>query len=139
MQVKFWKPELSNISEKAIIGDDTIVHSQVWIGDGVKIGERCKIQAFVFIPTGVEIGDDVFIGPGVKFSNDVIPPSCGKYWKKILVKEGAVIGMNSSILAGITIGKNAFIGQHSNIITDIPDNEVWFGNPAKFYKMRNDL
>ena len=120
MQVKFWKPELSNISEKAIIGDDTTIHSQVWIGDGVKIGERCKIQAFVFIPTGVEIGNDVFIGPHTCFTNDKKPPSYGKNWAKTIVKDRVSIGANCTILPGIIIGEDARIGAGSVLTKDVP-------------------
>ena len=90
------------------IGNTTKVAAFVEIGKGVVIGERCLIEAFVFIPPGVTIEDDVFIGPHVCFTNDRNPPS--KNWYKTLVKKGARIGANASILAGITIGEGALIG-----------------------------
>lgn len=124
-----WKPELNNHQEFEI-GNDCIIHSFTWIGEKVKIGNRVKIQAFVFIPNGITIEDDVFIGPGVVFTNDKYPPSYGKNWSEALIKKGASIGANATILPGITIGENALIGAGSVITKDVPANEVWVGNPA---------
>lgn len=128
----FWHKELSNI-QKCEIGEGCKVHSHVWIGDGVKIGRNVKIEAFAFIPTGVEIEDDCFIGPHVCFTNDRYPPSGGN-WEKTIVKKGSAIGANSTILPGITIGESSLIGAGSVVVCDIPTNEVWVGNPAKFLK-----
>ena len=75
--VRVWRPELSNLGE-AVCGDNCTIHSHVWIGDRVSIGNRVKIQAFSFIQTGVRIGNDVFIGPRVTFTNDKHPPSPGR-------------------------------------------------------------
>ena len=113
------------------------IHQPSWIGDEVEIGEGTRIQAFAFIPNGVTIGKDVFIGPHVCFTNDPNLICKGKdYWKKTLVEKGAKIGANSSILAGITIGENATIGMGSVVLKDVPANEVWGGNPAKFLKRK---
>jgi len=98
-----------------------------------KIGENCMIQSFVFIPEGVIIEDEVFIGPKVCFTNDKYPPSGGN-WTKTLVKKGASIGAGSVILPGITIGENSLIGAGSVVTKNIPSNEIWFGNPARPYK-----
>ena len=94
------------------------------------IGDNCKIQAFVFIPEGIEIEDNVFIGPGVVFANDKYPPSNGKHWMKTLVKKGAAIGANATILPGITIGEGAMIGAGAVITKNVPANETWVGNPG---------
>ena len=102
---KIWHKELSNISDKAIIGEDCKIHSHVWIGDDVKIGDRVKIQAFSFIPNGVEIEDDCFIGPRVTFTNDRHPPS--NNWSKTLVKKGASLGASVTVVCGIEIGENS--------------------------------
>lgn len=130
--VFIWHESQSNIGSCTIKLGST-VHSHVWIGDGVIIGFRCKIQAFSFIPTGVNLEDDVFIGPRVTFTNDKHPPSHGN-WSKTLVKRGASIGAGAIILPGLTIGENAKIGAGSVVTKDVPDNETWVGNPAKKMK-----
>ena len=127
--VKFWYPELSNINPQAEIGRGTTVHAPVWIGDQVKIGRACRIEAFAFIPPGLTIEDNVFIGPHVCFTNDRKPPS--NEWGKILVKRGARIGANATILAGVTIGERALIGMGSVVLRDVPGGETWVGVPAR--------
>lgn len=123
------KPELSNI--QAFVPESTGVHSHVWIGDKVLIGENCKIQAFTFIPNGVFIGNDVFIGPHVCFTNDKYAPSDD--WADTYVSDGVSIGANSTILPGITLGKGCRIGAGSVVTKNVPPGETWFGNPAKKY------
>jgi len=133
-----YKPELSNI--QISIDDSCTVHSHVWIGDKVIIGKNVKIQAFAFIPNGVIIGDDVFIGPHVCFTNDPkmdIVPRGEFVPTNTIVKRGARIGANASILAGVTIGEGAIIGMASVVIKDVPALEVWVGNPARL-KVRYD-
>ena len=128
MGITLWHPELSNIGE-CDIGNKTIIHSHVWVGNGVKIGKNCKIQAFSFIPTGVTIGDDVFIGPHVCFTNDKNPPS-GK-WSETFVEDGVSIGAGAVILSGLTIHKNARIGAGSVVTKDVKAGAIVVGNPAK--------
>lgn len=126
---KVWKQELSNISDKATIGENCVLHSHIWIGDDVKIGNNVKIQAFSFIPNGVEIEDNCFIGPRTTFTNDKYPPS-GKVYKT-LIKQGASIGASTTIICGVVIGSNSKIGAGSLITKDIPDNAIAYGVPAK--------
>ena len=126
-----YNPVTSNIQSP--IPESCTVHSHVWIGDDVRIGKNVKIQAFAFIPNGVTIEDDVFIGPHVCFTNDpkmdIVPR--GQFSPtKTLVKKGARIGANASIRAGVTIGEGAIIGMGSVVIKSVPDGEMWFGNPA---------
>lgn len=102
------------------------------MGENVKIGNNCSIQSFVFIPKGITIEDNVFIGPGTIFLNDKYPPSDN--WGTTLVKQGARIGGGCIILPNVVIGENALVGAGSVVTSLIPPNEVWFGNPAKFYK-----
>lgn len=123
-----YKKELSNISLLARIDEDTVIHSHVWIGAGVSIGSGCKVQAFAYLPPGVTLEDDVFVGPNVTFLNDKYPPS--DVWSETLVKSGASIGGGSTILPGITIGKEAVIGAGSVVTKSVPDGEKWYGNPA---------
>lgn len=126
-----YHPHLSNIAEEAEIGSNCKIHSHVWIGRKVKIGNNCKIQAFVFIPDGVTIENNVFVGPRATFTNDKYPPSHGKGWAPILVKEGAVIGAGAIILPGITIGSNAKVGAGAVVTKDVPNDAIVVGNPAR--------
>lgn len=128
---KIWHPELSNI-QNCEIGDDCKIHSHVWIGDNVIIGNRVKIQAFAFIPDGVTIEDDCFIAPRVTFTNDKNMEIKGKnYWDKTIIKKGAKLGAGVTIIAGVTIGENAKIGAGAVVTKDIPANVVACGVPAK--------
>lgn len=129
MTTKIYNPELSNIHPDAIIGEDCVIHSHVWIGNEVRIGNRVKIQAFSFIPPGVTIEDDVFIGPRVTFTNDKYPPSTN--WRPTLVKQGASLGANVTVLPGVTIGEHARIGAGAVVTKNIPPNVVACGNPAR--------
>lgn len=129
---KIYNPELSNIGH-CKIGENCVIHSHCWIGDGVIIGNRVKIQAFTFIPDGVTIEDDVFIGPRTTFLNDKNPPSGRANWLKTLVKRGAVIGANATILPGIEIGENTTIGAGSVVTKSMPSNVVACGNPARIH------
>jgi UDP-2-acetamido-3-amino-2,3-dideoxy-glucuronate N-acetyltransferase len=136
--VTYWHKELSNISKSPFtaIGEGSVIHAGVHIHDYVIIGKRCKIEAQAFLPNGVVLKDDVFVGPLVCFTNDptfknmdgeFVP--CGT-----TVKRGAKIGANATIRAGVTIGEDAIIGCGSVILHDVPAGEVWAGNPAKFIK-----
>lgn len=131
--MKIWKPELSNISSLAKIGENTIIHAGCHIHDHVEIGDRCQIQAMVFIPNGVTIEDDVFIGPGTIFTNDPTMDGVRETWKPTmtLICRSVRIGANCSIKAGITIHEDAKIGLGSVVLEDVPRREVWVGNPAR--------
>lgn len=126
---KIWHPELSNIHENAIIGDNCRIHSHVWIGEDVIIGNNVRIQAFSFIPSGVRIEDDAFIGPRVTFTNDKHPPS--DKWDNTYVKRGASLGASVTVVCGVTIGENAKIGAGAVVTKDIPANVVACGIPAR--------
>ena len=121
------------ILKDAEIGKNCNINCQVLIENDVKIGDNVTIKPGVQIWDGVTLEDNVFIGPNVTFTNDLVPRS-KEYpdsFAKTLVKKGASIGANSTILAGNTIGENALIGAGSVITKDVPENTVWFGNPAK--------
>lgn len=123
------------------IGDDTKIGTFVEIQKGAKIGSRCKISSHTFICEGVTLEDEVFIGHGVMFTNDLFPRATARDgrlqteadWKCIptLVKRGAAIGSNATLLCGITIGENALIGAGSVVTKDVPPGAIVAGNPAR--------
>ncbi len=114
------------------IGRDCVISSFVEIGRGVEVGDRCKIEAFVYIPPGVRIEDEVFIGPGVVFTNDRYPVAFGGFkLMRTLVKRGASIGARAVILPGITIGERAVVGAGSVVTKDVPPETVVAGVPAR--------
>ncbi|RKS96256.1 acyltransferase [Chryseobacterium defluvii] len=128
------------ILKDAKIGKNCNINCQVLIENQVIIGDNVTIKPGVQIWDGITLEDDVFIGPNVTFTNDLFPKSKNKDFKleKTLIKKGASIGANATILAGITIGENALIGAGSVVTKNVPQNEIWVGNPAKFLKKKHD-
>lgn len=124
------------ILKEAVIGKNCNINCQVFIENDVKIGDNVTIKPGVQIWDGVTLEDDVFIGPNVTFTNDLMPRSkvYPEKFERTLIRKGASIGANATIIAGNTIGENALIGAGSVVTKDIPPNEIWIGNPAKFYK-----
>jgi acetyltransferase-like isoleucine patch superfamily enzyme len=123
------------------IGDESKIGTFVEIQKGVKIGRRVKISSHTFICEGVEIEDYVFIGHGVTFINDKFPRATTENgelqteadWECVptVVKKGASIGSNATILCGITIGEKAIVGAGSVVTHDVPPGCVVAGNPAR--------
>jgi len=123
------------------IGDESKIGTFVEIQKGVKIGRRVKISSHTFICEGVEIEDFVFIGHGVMFINDKYPHATTQTgelqteadWECIstVVKKGASIGSNATILCGVTIGEGAIVGAGSVVTHDVPAGAVVAGNPAR--------
>ena len=114
------------------IGDNCTIGKFVEIGNNVRIGNNCKIEAFAFIPPGVTIEDDVFVGPHACFTNDKKPSATGEWQaSETLVKKGASIGANATIVCGITIGEGALVGAGSVVTKDVPAGATVVGNPAK--------
>jgi acetyltransferase-like isoleucine patch superfamily enzyme len=126
------------------IDDNSKIGAFVEIQKGAFIGKNCKISSHSFICEGVHIEDNVFVGHGVMFTNDLFPkatnadgsPQTEADWKliKTIVKKGASIGSNATILCGITIGENALIGAGSVVTKDVLPNTVVAGVPAKIIK-----
>ena len=117
----------------AVIGADCNVCDHVFVENDVIVGDRVTIKCGVQLWDGVRVGNDVFIGPNVTFTNDRFPRS-KVYPEKFLqtvVRDGASIGANATILPGIVIGKNAMIGSGSVVTSDVPPNAVVYGNPAR--------
>lgn len=121
------------VLKRATIGKDCNINFNVFIENDVTIGDHVTIKPGVQIWDGTTIEDNVFIGPNVTFTNDKNPVSKNKDFKllKTIVKKGASIGANSTILPGIIIYENAVVGAGSVVTKDVPPGETWFGNPAK--------
>ena len=138
--VKIFHPSLVNLYG-CIIGKDTKIGAFVEIQKNATIGERCKISSHTFICEGVEIEDEVFIGHGVMFTNDLYPRAANPDgslqteadWKveKTLIKRGASIGSNATIVAGITIGEVALVGAGAVVTKDVPDYAIVGGSAGK--------
>lgn len=125
----------SQIREFSEIGEDCIISKDTYIDKNVKIGRRCKVQNSVSIYQGVTIEDDVFIGPNVSFTNDKVPRAFNKNWSvtPTLVKCGASLGANSTIICGIIIGEYAMVAAGSVVTKDVEAFTLVMGNPARFY------
>jgi acetyltransferase-like isoleucine patch superfamily enzyme len=123
----------SHVLPGAQIGTDCNICEQVFIEGGAVIHDRVTIKNGVQIWNGITIESDVFIGPNVTFTNDKYPKSMNRSFNllKTVVGSGSSIGANSTILPGITIGKNVIIGAGSVVTHDVLDFQKVFGNPAK--------
>lgn len=127
-----------------IIGDEVKVGTFVEIQKGARIGNRCKISSHSFICEGVELEDEVFVGHGVIFTNDLYPRATTaagglqteQDWTCVptRVKRGASIGSGATLLCGITIGERAIIGAGSVVTKDVPAGAVVAGNPARILR-----
>jgi acetyltransferase-like isoleucine patch superfamily enzyme len=133
-------PELVNLYG-CQIGDGTKIGSFVEIQKNATIGKNCKISSHSFICEGVEIEDEVFIGHGVKFINDLYPHATtaeGKLqgetdWRvlRTIVRARASIGTNATILPNVTIGRGAMIGAAAVVVADVPDHAIVAGVPGR--------
>lgn len=125
------------IREETLIGNNVSIGTFSEIGHHVKIGNNARIHSRCFIPEYTEIEDGAWIGPCVVITNTYHPlckhaKECLKR-TRVIVKEGAIVGANSTILPGVTIGKKAIVGAGSVVTKDVPDGYVVFGNPAQPY------
>lgn len=129
---KIW--HFCHIMEQSTIGKNCNIGQNVVVSPFVNIGDNVKIQNNVSVYTGVEIQNNVFVGPSVVFTNIKNPRSeinRRKEYVKTLVKKGATLGANSTIICGVTIGKYALIGAGTVVTKDIKDYALVVGNPGK--------
>ena len=112
---------------EAQIGDNCNICSHCFIENKVKIGDNVTIKNGVSLYDGITIEDDVFIGPNAAFCNDKYPKSKNKYFKlePIVIKKGASIGANATILPGVTIGEKAIIGAGAVVTKDVNNNAIY--------------
>lgn len=131
---KIW--HFCHVQKNARIGKNCVLGQNVNVANNVTIGDYCKIQNNVSIYEGVTLEDYVFCGPSMVFTN-VLDPKCkypqvgAEFYIKTLVKEGASIGANSTIVCGHTIGRHSMIGAGAVVTKDVPDYALVVGNPAK--------
>lgn len=133
-------PDLVNIY-RCVIGSGTQIGPFVEIQKGASIGARCKVSSHSFVCEGVTIEDEVFIGHGVMFTNGLLPRAANEDgslqadgdWEctPTLVRKGASIGSNATIVCGVTIGAGALVGAGAVVTRDVPDHAVVAGNPAR--------
>jgi acetyltransferase-like isoleucine patch superfamily enzyme len=137
--VRIFQPELVNLYG-CTIGDETKIGAFVEIQKNASVGARCKISSHSFVCEGVTIEDEVFVGHGVIFTNDIYPRATSggglqteADWTVVptLVKKGASIGSGAVILAGITIGENALVGAGAVVTRDVPPDTIVKGVPAR--------
>lgn len=117
----------------AVIGANCNICSHCFIENKVMIGKNVTLKSGVQLWDGVTLEDDVFIGPNVSFTNDLVPRSkvYPGVFKETLIGKGASIGANSTLVAGVEIGSYALIGAGSVVTKNIPPYTLWYGNPAK--------
>lgn len=122
-----------HILEDVEIGSEANICDHCFIENGVKIGNQVTVKCGVWLWDGVIIKNNVFVGPSVAFTNDLYPRSKNvNYQKKVTtLEEGCSIGANSTILAGVRIGKYAMVGAGSVVTKNVGDFELAYGNPAK--------
>lgn len=138
--VSIFQPTLVNLYGCSI-GAHSKIGAFVEIQKNASVGERCKISSHTFICEGVTIEDEVFIGHGVMFTNDLFPRAANRDgslqteadWKVVptLVRRGASIGSNATIVAGVTIGQYSLVAAGAVVTRDVPDNAIVAGVPAK--------
>lgn len=131
---KIW--HFSHVQSGSKIGKKCILGQNVNIGNNVTIGNFVKIQNNVSVYEGVELEDYVFCGPSMVFTNILNPrskyPQVGaEFYIKTLVKEGASLGANSTVVCGVTIGRFAFVGAGTVVTKDVPDFALVVGNPSR--------
>ena len=121
------------IRENSTVGKNCVLSKDVYIDRNVSIGDECKIQNSVSIYDGVTIENQVFVGPNASFTNDKVPRAFNPDWTitKTLVKHGASLGANCTIVCGISIGEYSMVAAGAVVTKDVPPYTLVAGNPAR--------
>lgn len=151
MEIKYFVHPSAHISEGAVIGEGTqiwinaqiresasigrncVISKDVYVGTEVKVGNGVKVQNSVSLYDGVVLEDDVFVGPNVTFTNDKVPRAFNNDWKTIptIIRKGASLGANSTIVCGIEIGEYAMVGAGAVVTKTVEPYALVVGNPAR--------
>jgi len=133
-ETKIW--QFCVVLQGAQIGRNCNINSHCFIENDVTVGDNVTVKCGVQLWDGIHIEDNAFIGPNVTFTNDKYPRSkqYPEEFQKTIIRKGASIGANSTILSGIEIGENAMIGAGSVVTKNVPANSLWYGNPASHKK-----
>jgi UDP-2-acetamido-3-amino-2,3-dideoxy-glucuronate N-acetyltransferase len=129
---KIW--HFCHVMDSAIIGESCNIGQNVFVAADVTIGNNVKIQNNVSLYTGVVVEDDVFLGPSMVLTNVINPRSHVSRkdeYKSTLIKKGASVGANATIVCGVTLGRYCFIGAGSVVTRDVPDYALIYGNPGR--------
>jgi UDP-2-acetamido-3-amino-2,3-dideoxy-glucuronate N-acetyltransferase len=129
---KIWA--FSHVCKDTVIGKNCVIGEGVHIGPNVKIGDGCKIQNHSIVYEGVTLEDEVFLGPNVVTTNDLRPKAKGDWidrFQTTLFKRGSSIGANSTVLCGVTLGRNSLVGAGSLVTSDVMENSLVVGSPAR--------
>ena len=129
---KVW--HFSHVCSGAVIGERCSLGQNVFVGNRVVVGNRCKIQNNVSIYDNVTLEDDVFCGPSMVFTNVYNPRAAivrKEEYRSTLIRQGATLGANCTVVCGVTIGRYAFIGAGAVVNKDVPDYALMVGVPAR--------
>ena len=121
------------VMDEAVIGADCNLNAHTLVEGGATLGDRVTLKCGVYVWDGIELEDDVFVGPNAVFTNDKLPRSRVRpeTFATTLVARGASIGGGAVILPGVSIGASAMIGAGAVVTRDVPPGEIWVGNPAR--------
>jgi UDP-2-acetamido-3-amino-2,3-dideoxy-glucuronate N-acetyltransferase len=131
---KIWA--FSHVLEGAIVGADCNIGETCFVEDGAILGDRVTVKNGVAVWAGVTLEDDVFVGPAAQFTNDFLPRAAPyrtprEEWLPTLVRAGACIGANATILCGVVLGEHCLVAAGSVVTTDVPSHGLVVGNPAR--------
>jgi acetyltransferase-like isoleucine patch superfamily enzyme len=123
----------SHVRSGAVLGADCVLGKNVYVDADVVVGDRCKLQNNVSVYHGVTIGNDVFVGPAVTFTNDLVPRAFNADWRvtPTAVHDGASIGANATIVCGTTLGEYCMVAAGATVTRDVAPYELVRGTPAR--------
>ena len=129
--VRIWHQ--AHVRAGASLGANTVIGKNVFVDAGVRVGSGFKIQNNVSVYSGVTIEDDVFVGPSVTFTNDLVPRAFNDHWTRTdtLVRRGASIGANATIVCGVELGEYCMVAAGAVVTRSVDDHSLVVGNPAR--------